>query len=48
MTQEKWIIEETKKYDQKLSDQKEENATMRKIVNRSLLKSKKNAKAYRG
>ncbi|UYP43956.1 hypothetical protein NEF87_000241 [Candidatus Lokiarchaeum ossiferum] len=48
MAQEKWIIEETKRYDQELRDQKEENRTMRKIVNRSLLKSKKNSKAYRG
>lgn len=48
MIQDKWILEETERLDQQLLDQQKENAIMRKMVNLSLLKSKKNAKAYRG
>ncbi|MHA1777307.1 MAG: hypothetical protein ACTSWC_11060, partial [Promethearchaeota archaeon] len=48
MTQEQWIIEEHQRRDQELLDQQYENAIMRKVVNQSLLISKKNARAYSG
>ena len=48
MIQEQWIIEENQRLDQQIIDQQRENAIMREVVHLSLLKSKKNAKAYRG
>ena len=46
--QAQWMIEENSRLDQQILDQQMENAIRRQVVHQSLLRSKKNAKAYRG
>ncbi len=48
MTQEQWIIEANRRYDQQILDQQIDNELRREANHQSLLISKKNAQAYRG